>query len=174
MYKYQAKNAPKQDFLKLKNCTEACDKCKMCRKDTREYDQCWSSCDACSGCQADEMNARVYDEPYEVRPWFLTQQNHSYAMLPYTMQYCDNICGVRMCKRYRKQQDAYEQCKRCQLKQQCWSQVQEKCVDCSHTQYTKPCEQRFGCPNPNGGEFANVAPIDPMFTNCMPCWNSGN
>ena len=64
------------------------------------------------------------------------------------------------------------QCKRCQMQGQCWSQYQDRCIECSPTQASIPCENKFGCVNPNGGEFQNTPPVDPMHSNCNPCWNS--
>ena len=171
MYKFQAKQSQRFGFYRQENCDAACENCKTCKKDTREYQDCWSSCDACNRCVADSKNSESYDDPYEYRPWFLSVDNHSYAKVPYTKQFCDNICGVKMCNTFRKRHDDYTQCKRCQLKGKCWSPYQKRCIDCSHNNAFKSCERKYGCLNPRGSEFANVAPINPMLTNCMPCWN---
>lgn len=171
MYKFMAKDSKKYGFYRMKNCMEACDRCKMCSKDTRDHDQCWSACDNCNQCNANYHNTKLYDEPYEYRPWFLSVDNHNYGIIPYAKQYCDNVCGVKMCNRYRERIDNYNHCKRCQVQGKCWSPYQSRCTDCSYAQSQKPCENKYGCLNPKGSEFANVPPIDPMFTGCMPCWN---
>lgn len=165
MYKFKAKNS-NRGFYKNDNCKSACNNCKICQKDTRGYADCWSSCDACNACHVDYRNTKEYDEPYEYRPWFPEFNNRGYSK-----QFCDNICGVRMCKRYRKRLDDFKQCRNCQQKGQCWSPYQERCIDCDYNSAIKPCEDKYGCQNPRGYEFANVPPINPMFTNCMPCWD---
>lgn len=171
MYKFMAKDSNRFGFYRQQNCKAACDNCTKCQKDTREHDQCWSSCDMCNRCNADYENSRSYDEPYEYRPWFLSQDNHSFGIVPYTKQFCDNVCGVRMCKKYREQFNNYQQCKRCQLQGKCWSPYQQRCVDCGYDRAVIPCEEKYGCPNPNGFEFANVPPINPMLNECNVCWD---
>jgi hypothetical protein len=151
-------------------CDKACNNCRLCSKDTRDNNQCWDSCDICNKCNVDYVNAQSYDEPYEYRPWFLSQDNHSFSSVPYTKQYCDNLCGVKTCNIYRQQLSNYQQCKHCKLQGKCWSQDQKRCIDCDSKQFKKSCENIYGCPNPNGYEFANVAPIDPMLNGCHMCW----
>lgn len=152
-------------------CNTACQQCDDCERETRGYSECWSACDECKRCQASAIRADVYDEPY-----FYVLQPRTLAGTPaIAKQYCDNICGVNMCKAYRARQDGYNQCKRCEQRGQCWSQYQQRCVQCpggrAMTGSASSCERKWGCPNPNGAEFGYVPPMDPMFSDCRPCWN---
>jgi hypothetical protein len=167
MYRFIAK----EKANRKRDCATSCKTCKMCKKDTRDYDDCWAQCDNCNRCHADYHNSKQYNEPYEYRPWFLSVDNHSFSVVPYSKQFCDNICGVRMCKKYRKRLNDYDQCRRCQIQGMCWSPYQERCIKCDLNSAMKPCEDKYGCPNPEGYEFGNVPPINPMFTNCNACWD---
>lgn len=167
MYKYIATTISTSN----QKCEEACEACRLCKNDTREYDDCWKNCDRCNKCHVNYKNNQVYNEPYEYRPWFLTQANHSYSIIPYAKQFCDNVCGVRTCQKYRTQLENYHQCKRCQLQGKCWSPYQQRCIDCGFDRAMKSCESKYGCANKNGFEFENVPPINPMFNNCVICWD---
>lgn len=169
-----AKDSNRYGVIQMQNCKSACDNCKLCQSDTRDNQDCWSNCDKCNRCHIDYKNSQSYDEPYEYRPWFLSKDNHSFEILPYTKQFCDNICGVRMCKKYRKQHNNFTQCKRCQLQGKCWSPYQKRCIDCGYNRAVVKCEDKYGCSNPNGGEFSNVPPINPMFNNCTVCWDQSS
>jgi len=171
MYKYISR---RKNTITEQQCKRACSRCDLCSKDTREYDGCWNSCDECNRCSADSKNSQVYDDPYEYRPWFLSEDNHSFNIIPYTKQYCDNVCGVKTCKKYREQYTNYQQCKRCQLQGKCWSPYQERCIDCGYDRAMQSCENKFGCKNPNGYEFANVPPINPKFNKCQICWDQSS
>ena len=174
MYKFlgQISGSTKENYED--SCEAACKQCKLCSLDTREYGDCWSACDMCNRCHADYKNSQVYNEPYEYRPWFLSQDNHSYGIVPYPKKFCDNICGVKMCKKYKEQVNNYEHCKRCQEIGKCWSPYQQRCIDCGYNRAMKSCEDKYGCANPNGYEFANVPPINPMLNGCNVCWDQSN
>lgn len=148
-------------------CNTACQQCDDCERETRTFSECWTACDECKRCQARVHRADVYDEPY-----FYILQPRTLAGTPaIAKQYCDNICGVNMCKDYRDRLEGYNQCKRCEQQGLCWSQYQNRCVQCPSNQ-AGGCERKWGCPNPNGSQFGFVAPMDPMFTDCRPCWNA--
>jgi len=168
MQKFLAKNSHDYSVYKLKNCDIACRQCKMCKKETRNWDLCWSACDNCNKCHAWTKRQDSYDEPYNYHfPFF----QNSFATLPLAKQFCSNVCGYNTCQAYRKRYDNYVQWKRCQQKGQCWSEYQKRCTDCSPIQLLKSCEDKFGCPNSAGPQFPRGPPRDPMFTDCIPCWD---
>lgn len=168
MYRY-LNQLSESSQLRTENCVEKCDKCKMCKQDTRDFDDCWKDCDDCNRCHADYLNSRVYNEPYEYRPWFLTPFNHTYTSVPYSKQFTDNLCGQRVGNLYRQRYNDYKQCQRCQLQGKCWSTYHQKCVDCEYERANTSCERRFGCRNVLGNRWS--PPIDPMLTQCTPCWD---
>lgn len=174
MYKFIDKDSSRFGFYREQNCKSACDNCNLCKKDTRDNSDCWNSCDMCNRCNTDYKNSQSYDEPYEYRPWFLSKDNHSFGIIPYAKQFCDNVCGIKICKKYREQYANFIQCNQCQLQGKCWSPYQQRCIDCGYTRAMEPCENKYGCANPNGFEFANVPPINPMFNNCTVCWDQSN
>lgn len=150
------------------SCDNVCVKCKDCKRNTQNWTDCWKDCDECNRCSAIAYRNDIYDDPYYYQaPWY----KRSIATTPLAKQFCDNICGVNMCKAYRDQYDGYMQCKRCEQKSQCWSQYQSKCVQCPSGSRPGQCERKWGCPNPKGSQFGYVTPIDPMYTDCQPCWN---
>ena len=156
---------PKQE----KWCNTACQRCNDCKGESRGWSECWSACDECNRCNARKVRSDVYTDPSN---YVLLQRKLSDMPLP--KQFCDNVCGVNMCKAFRKQYDGYGQCKRCQQRGQCWSEYQGRCIECPRSQRFRSCEEKWGCPNPNGSQFGAVPPTDPMFTECRPCWNSLN
>jgi hypothetical protein len=154
--------------IQKKWCNTACDRCNDCKKESRAWDECWSACDECNRCYAKTVRADVYDDPYNYMfPWY----QRTLAETPLAKQYCDNVCGVNMCRAFRQQKSGYDQCKRCQQRGLCWSQYQSRCIECPRSQRLQSCEQKWGCPNPHGSRFGYVAPTDPMYTDCKPCWN---
>lgn len=154
--KYKARGATDICPIKREWCNTACNKCVECSSEKgtsrkeypqpeRSYSDCWSWCDECTRCEAAAVSDRSYNDPYNY-----ILQPRSLAQTPaLAKQFCDNICGVNMCKPYRQRQQGYQECKR---------------------QGAEGCEKSWGCPNPNGLQFGYVAPIDPMFTDCKPCW----
>jgi hypothetical protein len=170
MYKYISKTSN----YKSDKCKIACKQCRVCKKDTREYDDCWSACDMCNRCNADSHNAKIFNDPYVYRPWFLSKDNHSFETVPITKQYCDNLCGPVMCKKYNEQMFNYTQCLRCQEQRKCWSPYQQKCIDCGYDRSIVSCEKKYGCNNPDGPQFAKVPPINPMYNNCTVCWDQSS
>jgi hypothetical protein len=171
MEKYLATRARKTAVcpIQKKWCVTACQRCDDCKREERGWDECWSACDECNRCYARTVREDVYDEPYNYMPWW---DNRKLSETPLAKQFCSNVCGVNMCKAFRQQYDGYAQCKRCQQQGLCWSQYQGRCIDCPRSQRFKSCEQKWGCPNPNGAQFGYVPPRDPMFSDCKPCWNS--
>ena len=145
-------------------CASACQKCQDCKKESRAWNSCWSACDECNKCAAKDIRTDVYNDPYNYMPLYPRKLSET----PLSKQFCDNICGVNMCKRFRQRQNGYAQCKRCHAKGLCWSEYKGRCVDC--LQNKTSCEKKWGCPNQQSPEFGYVAPIDPMFTECRPCW----
>lgn len=131
-------------------CARVCQECKECKSDRSQpwgWSDCWEKCDECNRCSAAAHNADSYNDPYYYRPEWTKRTLATTPAL--SKQFCDNICGVNMCKVYRERMDKYEECKRVNGGQ---------------------CERKWGCPNPKGEEFGYRAPIDPMFTDCKPCW----
>lgn len=131
-------------------CARVCKECKECKSDRSRpwgWSDCWEKCDECNRCSAAAHRADSYNDPYYYRP--ITKR--TLATTPaLSKQFCDNICGVNMCKVYRERMAKYEECKR--------------------DQGNNDCERKWGCVNPKGAEFGYRAPIDPMFTDCKPCW----
>jgi hypothetical protein len=86
-------------------------------------------------------------------------------------QFCDNVCGVNMCREYRDRYEGYMQCKRCEQQSKCWSQYQNRCVECPD--YTSPgrCEEKWGSANLRGSQFGYTPPVNPMYTDCKPSWH---
>jgi hypothetical protein len=170
-----------------KVCEAAYQHCNDCKRETRNWDECWRACDQLNRCHARSIRADVYNDPYNyVYPW----SRRTLSETPLPTQFCDNICGVNMCKAYKERNNNYQECKRCeqsggQFRSQsggqfrCWSPYHRRCVECGGTALTadsqrfKTCEEIWGCPNPNGAEFGYVAPIDPMYSDCIPCWDRG-
>ena len=164
MQKFLAKNTADYSAYKHKNCDLACKHCKMCKKETRDWDKCWSACDNCNKCHANvKTNATVV-------PYFHTPPLHFQNNFTISPKFCSNVCGYNACQAYRKRYDNYVQCKRCQQKGQCWSEYQKRCVQCNHVQLLKSCEDKFGCPNATDSRFPSVPPRDPMYNNCQLCW----
>jgi hypothetical protein len=168
MYKLEHLEQLKYGAAHSEVCSKRCNDCKMCKKDTRDFDECWKNCDDCNRCHADTRNSQVYDEPYEYRNWIITPINTSFANQPYSKQYTGNVCGVRLANDYHKRVSDYNQCKVCKRKSMCYSPYYRKCISCDPSVQALSCEQRFGC---KAGTYAYRAPIDPMFTNCVKCWN---
>jgi hypothetical protein len=170
MQKYLATRARKTAVCPIQKdwCDTACKRCTDCKSESRSWDECWSACDECNRCYARSVRADVYDDPYYYMPWW---GNRSFAETPLAKQFCSNVCGVNMCRNFRKRYDGYRQCKRCQQRGQCWSEYQSRCIECPRSQRFKSCEEKWGCPNPNGTQYGYVRPMDPMYTDCKPCWN---
>lgn len=173
MDKWVAREALRKetDPIRREWCAVACGRCGDCKRGSdRSWSACWSACDACKRCAAEAHRAKAYNAPYfYMLPW----QQRKLSETPYAKQFCANVCGVNMCKAYSERQYGYEQCQRCQQQSKCWSQYQQRCVPCPKSQALKSCEQKWGCPSPFGTEFGYVPPVDPMYTDCIPCWNAG-
>lgn len=170
MYKFLATRGPKSNICPVRKdwCEAACDRCEDCSPETRTWDGCWSACDECNRCHQRGKRSEFYNDPYNYMfPWYQRKLSET----PLAKQFCSNVCGVNMCRAYRQRYDGYAQCRRCKQKGQCWSQYQNQCVPCSESQLMKSCEEKWGCPNPNGSQFGFVPPRDPMYTDCIPCWN---
>ena len=99
MKKFIAKQSPQYAQYRTDNCQSACETCKVCQKETRDWDQCWSACDSCNRCHARWVRQQSYNEPYNYRfPFY----NQTLKDTPLSGQFCDNVCGVNMCNTYRK------------------------------------------------------------------------
>jgi hypothetical protein len=175
MKKFIATRLQKTDVCPVEHdwCTTACQRCSDCKRESRGWSECWSACDECNRCHAKWVRADIYNDPYNYSfPWTTRTLATTPAL---AKQFCSNICGVNMCKAFRERYDGYVQCKRCQQRGQCWSQYQGRCVDCPREQAFRSCEEKWGCPNPHGSQTHPVQrfvpPIDPMYTDCTPCWN---
>lgn len=154
-----------------KQCDQACQMCEDCQGESRGWSDCWKHCDACNRCKQRAFHTDRYG-------WTNYQPPNEYVTppekkrYPIAKQYCDNVCGVRVCRRYRERMDGYNQCKRCEQLGMCWSDYQSRCVQCPSLSYGPGhCEAKWGSPNPLGAQFAYVPPINPMNTNCKPWWN---
>lgn len=158
MYKYLAVNFDEPRGtrgISDDQCQLVCSECKDCKQDRSKpwgWSDCWQKCDECNRCSAAAHRADSYTDPYYYRPEWAQRTLRTTPAL--SKQFCDNICGVNMCKVYRERMDAYDACK----------QRERLNLD-------NQCERKYGCPNPKGSEFGYRAPIDPMFTDCKPCWS---
>lgn len=126
-------------------CETSCKQCKDCQREARTWSDCWSACDVCNTCYATASRQDLYSDAYNYRI-----SNRTIGNTPaLSKQFCDNICGRNMCEEYRARRKGY---------QQCGNNIR--------------CQREWGCPNPNGAgaEFGYRAPIDPMYTDCVPCW----
>lgn len=142
MEKYFARQSDFQS-QRMGYCRTACKQCADCKTEMRSWSDCWSACDECNRCYAEAYRSDLYTEPYYYRI-----SNRTLKTTPaLAKQYCDGICGVNMCNEYKQRLVGYKQC-----------------------QDNTECKRKWGCPNPNGAEFGYVAPIDPMYTDCQPCW----
>ena len=154
-----------------RGCDSACAECNACKRESRSWSECWRKCDQCNRCAAAEYRENKYADPYYYQaPWV----HRTLATTPLSKQFCDNVCGVNMCNAYRDRYNGYMQCKRCEMQSKCWSPYQQRCVECPPDSSPGRCEMKWGCPNPNGSQFGHRPPIDPMFTDCKPCWNPLN
>jgi hypothetical protein len=158
-------------------CREKCNKCTICKTLASPYSPCWEACNSCNQCKDGIKRNDMWNKPYTYlwphNPRAHSQPNivtHRLGRMPVS-QFCSNVCGHNLCKEYREQYDNYMQCQRCQIKNQCWSPYQNRCITCEPHQYQKSCARRWGCVSPEGPEFGFVAPINPMFTDCVPCWS---
>lgn len=95
---------------RINYCDLACNRCRICKKDTRDNNDCWNFCDACNKCNLKADRSRIYDEPYEYRPWFLSPFNHSYSFVSFSKNTCNDLCGVRMCNDYRSVKNSNKYC----------------------------------------------------------------
>lgn len=168
MYKFLGQNSQRKKEYRQKNCDIACETCKMCQKDTRDFDGCWSACDACNNCHAMIKRADIYNTPYEYAHPMVSR---SFDEMAYPKQFCENICHIRTCKAFNERMYNFNQCKRCQQQGKCWSPYQSRCIDCPRSQALTRCEDKYGCTNPLGYQYPTVPPINPMYTDCVPCWN---
>lgn len=143
---FKARGAPDLCPVKQEWCKTACDKCSAGDGSKCNWSNSRSSwCDECNRCKAAATSDASYNDPY-----YHTIQHRTLAQTPaLAKQFCDNVCGVNMGRDYRAQRDAYGMCLRVG---------------------STGCERMYGCPNPNGRQFGYVAPIDPMYTDCKPCW----
>lgn len=86
---------------------------------------------------------------------------------------CKDVCGKQVCDNYYKRRNDFYNCQRCQLVQSpgpmCWNSNLQKCVPCSREKALAPCEETYGCANPNGFPHNKVAPINPLYTGCTNC-----
>lgn len=157
---------------KWMNCKDACNDCRICKSVNPFYQQCWRSCDRCRYCHLrDHKSSMKRDPPYYMRHPYTPDPDyidHSLAKFHTTA-----VCGPKMYEDWVKQYNNYMQCKRCQQQDKCWSQYQQRCIDCDEGHLAKSCEDKFGCPNPINPYFPSVKPINPQFTDCRPCWYKG-
>lgn len=122
-------------------------------------------------------NPKVFSDPKPIEysdPSGYTYQIPEYP--PYVYWYpnpmeCRDSCGTKVCNEHYRRVNNYRMCQRCQSlkKPMCWNSEAQKCVACSPRQALSPCEDSFGCRNPNGWLQSNVAPIDPKYTGCRMC-----
>lgn len=155
-----------------KQCAEACQRCTDCEGESRGWSDCWKNCDECNRCMQRAYNSNRYGkDPYYPDNVF-AKPAPNFNHHPIAKQFCDNVCGVPMCKAYRRRQEGYNQCKRCEQQGLCWSEYQSKCIDCPVMSHgAGHCEAKWGSPNPMGAQFNHVPPINPMYTNCQGWWN---
>lgn len=83
---------------------------------------------------------------------------------------CVGKCGGEVCREYNERAYNYVQCMRCRGQGQCWSEPQGSCVDCQGKQPACWSQDLYGCQNPRGFMFPDVAPVNPAETNCKKCW----
>jgi hypothetical protein len=125
----------------------------------------WKRRHNCNQSKAAEYREDRYNEPYYYEPpWGRTTLAKTPSI---SRQFTAGVCGINQATEYAQQFEGYKQCQRCERQGMCWSSEQRKCIECSNP---GQCERKWGCPNPNGEEFAHVAPKDPMYTDCKPCW----
>lgn len=148
-------------------CLTACQRCSDCKPESRNWSECWSACDECNRCHARTVRDDDYNDPYN----YILVNRRLDNTPALAKRFCSNVCGVNMCKAYRQRYNGFTQCKRCQQQGKCWSQYQGRCVDCPREQALSSCAEKWGCPNRNGSQFGYGPPVDPMFTDCIPCWN---
>lgn len=151
------------------SCGVACDNCRICKSTSPFGMQCWRHCDRCRYCKfRGHHTAQTRDPPYFNRHPDLPDPNYiNFAASKFTT---GGVCGPVLYADYIRQYNDYVHCKQCQLRGECWSKYQQKCVVCSDEQLAVPCEEKYGCQNPNGPLFGYGPPRDPMFTNCKKCW----
>lgn len=167
MYKFLVRREC-SDSAQNQKCENACVACADCKRGTRTWSDCWKQCDECNRCAAAAHRNDSYSDPYYYEnPWY----QRTLATTPLSKQFCDNVCGVNMCRAYRERYEGYMQCKRCEQQSKCWSQYQNKCVECPPHTSPGRCEQKWGGHNLKGAQFGYTPPIDPMYTDCKPCWN---
>lgn len=84
----------------------------------------------------------------------------------------NGVCGPKIEDEYKIQYSNYKECQRCQSNNTCWSEMEKKCVACEKNELLKSCEMKFGCENPFNPTLPHVAPKNPLYTDCRPCWHS--
>lgn len=82
----------------------------------------------------------------------------------------NGVCGPKIEDEYNNQYSNYKECQRCQVGGSCWSEMEKKCVKCEKNELLKSCETKFGCENPFNPNLPHVAPKNPLYTDCRPCW----
>ena len=151
------------------SCKKSCENCKICRDVSPFRQNCWRHCDRCKYCKfRDHRSSQKHHPPYWTRhPYTPDPDDIDFALSHRTTS---KVCGPVMYAEYIKQYNDYINCKKCQQRNKCWSKYQEKCVECSDEQLAVPCEEKYGCPNPNGASYGYGPPRNPMYTSCRKCW----
>lgn len=165
------------------SCDEMCIECQDCKRDPRGRLTCWEKCDDCNRCAAASYRNNAtsrgwgpitgsslneFDAPYYyVHPW---GPDRTLDTTPLSKQFSAGVCGVNTARAYDERIDNYRMCKTCEIRGQCWSPYENRCIECPADSSPGRCEDKWGCPNQNGAEFGFRPPVDPMFTNCKPCW----
>lgn len=117
----------------------------------------------------------VRPKPHEVTaPGGRTYRVADYP--PYVYWYprpveCEDACGQATCDRYYRRLNDYRMCQFCQSlrEPQCWDASAQRCVRCPPGVALRPCEDQFGCRNPNGWFHTRVPPQNPKYTGCRMC-----
>ena len=123
---------------------------------------------------------KVFTEP---KPTFAVHNGYYYSTNsypPYVYWYpnptkCRDMCGEKTCQEYYYKLNNYLNCKRCQNRRGskgqplCFDPNKQKCVECAPELALIPCEDRFGCANPQGLPHRRGPPIDPRKTGCQMC-----
>lgn len=151
------------------SCKLAQENCKICKNVSPFPNECWRHCDRARYCQLrGHRSSRPHQPPYFNRHPYLPDPDYiKFAPSKFTT---NGVCGPVMYTEYIKQYNDYINCKHCQEQNRCYSKYQKKCVECSDEQLAVGCEEKYGCPNPNGPLFPYGPPRDPKFTSCRKCW----
>ena len=113
---------------------------------------CGHVCTQCVRCNANESDQRMcYHDCMQCKRCITTPGR---GTIPGRSE-CEMTCGSKSCFDYTRQRSMYERC----LEQ--YHNTRDHCL------------QRFGCKVWRGPMFRRVPPINPKYTSCQKCWESG-